>query len=100
IHRLVPWIVAVLVAVGSAAMTLKYSEDRIEKLESWQAAHATSQHSNTVRDIAILRVELDAIHRGRSEQTAKSDIIANQLRKLTRTVDALCAADMRCRPGD
>ena len=100
VSKLVPWIVAVLVAIGSAAMTLQYSQDRIEKLEAWQMAHAEGQHSQTSRDVALIRANLTTVDRDRQQQATDRAEIGRQLLKLTRTTDALCVASPRCKPGD
>ena len=91
---------AVIFAAGSAIMTLSYSEDRIEKLEAWQAAHASGQHSETVRDLALLRMQDDQNSRQRDEQAAGLKELGRQVVKMNRTLDALCAASPRCQPGD
>jgi len=100
LSKLIPWALAVVLAAGSAIATLRYSEDRIDKLEAWQVAHATGQHADTTRDVALLRANMNAIERDRLEQAADLKAIGEQLRLLTRTVDALCAASPRCKPGD
>ena len=95
--RLIPWIVAVLLAIGSAVMTLQYSEDRIERLESWQLSHAAGTHSDTERDLALAAARIERLESSDEQIAQDVSDLRGFVFEIRDTTNALCNASTQCR---
>jgi predicted DNA repair protein MutK len=97
LSKFIPWIVAVLVAIGSAVMTLEYSEDRIERLEAWQVSHIEHQHPETERNVALVESRVRALEDSSARTEEAVAEIRDDVSGIKVVAEALCNTSPQCR---